>query len=81
MTIRCLLVFVLVMQGGFAYDPHLTILKKRLKFAILSQPEVADLFLKIYKNEKAHPEFIQCVTAQNSFFYAYQVIAKELYLS
>jgi hypothetical protein len=41
--------------------------------------EVKELFLRIYEKEKAHPDFIQCVTAQDSRFYAYQVIAKELY--
>lgn len=41
--------------------------------------EVKELLLRIYEEEKAHPDFIQCVTAQDSFFYAYQVIAKELY--
>jgi len=41
--------------------------------------EVKELFLQIYEKEKAHPEFVQCLTAQDSLFYAYQVIAKELY--
>lgn len=41
--------------------------------------EVKELFLRIHEMEKAHPDFIQVVTAQDSFFYAYQVIAKALY--
>jgi hypothetical protein len=44
-----------------------------------NRKEVKELFLRIYENEKAHPDFIQCLNAQDSFFYAYQVIAKELY--
>lgn len=53
------------------------------KFETLKNPnlreEVKELFLRIYENEKDHPDFIQCITAQDSLFYAYQVIAKELY--
>src|ERR1700733_3506454 len=41
--------------------------------------EVKQLFLQIYDNEQLHPHYIQCLTAQDSIFYAYQVIAKELY--
>lgn len=41
--------------------------------------EIKELFLRIYEKEKAHPDFIQCLTAQDSLFYAYQVIAKALY--
>lgn len=41
--------------------------------------DVMNLFLQIFENEIAHPDFIQCVTAQDCRFYAYQVIAKELY--
>lgn len=41
--------------------------------------EVTELFLRIYENEKKYPDFIQCITAQDSLFFAYQVIAKELY--
>jgi hypothetical protein len=62
-------------------DQYLTNIEKAFEVCHSKlQPEVAELFLKIHENEKAHPEFIQCVTAQDSFFYAYQVIAKELYL-
>jgi|694.fasta_scaffold19462_9 hypothetical protein len=53
------------------------------EFETLNNPnlreEVKELFLRIYENEKNHPGFIQCITAQDSLFYAYQVIAKELY--
>ncbi len=41
--------------------------------------EIKELFLRIYENEKNYPDFIQCITAQDSLFFAYQVIAKELY--
>lgn len=43
------------------------------------QEDVKELFLRIYENEKKYPDFIQCLTAQDSLFFAYQVIAKELY--
>lgn len=43
------------------------------------QEELKELFLRIYENEKKYPDYVQCVTAQDSLFYAYQVIAKELY--
>lgn len=42
--------------------------------------EVVDLCIEVYESEKAHPEYIQCLTAQDSYFYAFQVIAKELML-
>lgn len=38
-----------------------------------------DLFLQIYREEKANPDYVQCLTSQDSVFYAYQVVAKELY--
>lgn len=41
--------------------------------------EIKELFLRIYENEKKYPDFIQCITAQDSLFFTYQVIAKELY--
>lgn len=52
-------------------------------FETLTNPnlreEIKEFFLQIYENEKDYPDFIQCITAQDSLFYAYQVIAKELY--
>jgi len=42
--------------------------------------EINALFLKIYHNENKYPDTIACLTAQDSIFYAYQVIAKELYI-
>lgn len=47
--------------------------------AYSARKEIKELLLQVYENEKAYPDFIQCVTAQDSYFYAYQVITKELY--
>lgn len=41
--------------------------------------ELKKLFLQVYENEKKYPEYVQCITVQDSCFYAYQVIAKALY--
>ena len=36
-------------------------------------------FLNIHALEEAYPEYVSCVTAQDSLFYAYQVVARELF--
>lgn len=78
---RFLFAFLFVVQCSFACDSYLSNIEKAFEVCHSKlQPEVAELFLKIHESENEHPEFIQCVTAQDSFFYAYQVIAKELYL-
>lgn len=35
--------------------------------------------LQVYEKEQEHPDFVHCVTSQDSIFYSYQVVVKELY--
>lgn len=87
-------IFLFCVQFCLVYsaekEPYLINIEKALEacqfnenFESLENPnhrgEITELFLRIYENEKKYPDFIQCVTAQDSLFYAYQVIAKELY--
>ncbi|MBA3236903.1 MAG: hypothetical protein H0T62_00950 [Parachlamydiaceae bacterium] len=75
-SINCCLVF------SNEKDFYQTNIEKTLnacKVEPSQREEIRELFLQIYRVEKAHPDHIQCLTAQDSLFYAYQVIAKELY--
>lgn len=76
LSIHCCLVF------ATEKDFYLANIDNTLKFCHVDpyqREEMRELFLQIYQVEKAHPDHIQCLTAQDSLFYAYQVIAKELY--
>jgi hypothetical protein len=53
--------------------------KREVVSCPILREKMKHLFLQIYEEEKVHPECIQCLTAQDSIFYVYQVIAKELY--
>lgn len=45
----------------------------------IQRAEILNLLIDVRKNERAYPDHIQVVTAQDSRFFAYQIIAKALF--
>jgi hypothetical protein len=90
LTLLILLAFLNAGYCDSSPDPYVINIEKALSYAKSDPtlalnsdpsflPKIKEILMEIREKEKSYPDYIQCLTAQDSFFYAYQVIAKELW--